>query len=193
MAASTPVLFVPECYADTAVTLTLLRENRASQQRLLNFVNHAKGIKKVGNVMREQPTGIGNTRRVVGMVDFDADFYEHPHLKGFTRLLGGGTERKQHSHVLLQHEVYRSQFIIALNPACESWLLARVAELGKTPADFGMPNDFEDFKEYCKTQGAERDLHLRNLLAAVATAYHPAYRVLAEFVAQVMDLTRPLP
>lgn len=193
MAAPTPVLFVPECYADTAVALTLLRENRASQSRLLHFVNHAKGIKKVGSVMSTQPTSSGNARRVVGMVDFDADFYEHPHLKGFTRQLGGGTERKKHSHVLLQHETYRSQFIVALNPACEAWIIARLGELGKTPADFGLPNDFEAFKEYCKTQGVERDQRLRTLLAAVATAYHPAYRALAEFVASIMDLNSPLP
>jgi hypothetical protein len=44
MAAPTPVLFVPECYADTAVTLTLLRENRANHKRLLNFVSHGQGI-----------------------------------------------------------------------------------------------------------------------------------------------------
>ena len=193
MGAPTPVLFVPECYADTAVALTLLRENRASQHRLLHFVSHAQGIKKVGNVMRGQPTGLGNTRRVVGLVDLDADFHEHPHLKGFTRQLGGATERRKHAHVLLQHEVFRSQFIIALNPACETWVMARIAELGKSPADFGLPNDFEDFKNHYKTPGVERDLRLRNLLAAVATAYHPAYRALAEFFANIMDLNHPLP
>ena len=56
-----------------------------------------------------------------------------------------------------------------------------------------MPNDFEDFKEHCKTPGAERDPGLRAMLAAIATARHPAYAALADFVAQLMDLTRPLP
>ncbi|WP_201979843.1 hypothetical protein [Hymenobacter rubidus] len=193
MAAPTPVLFVPECYADTAVTLTLLRENRASHKRLLNFVSHGQGIKKVGNVMRLQPTAPSNTRRVVGIVDVDKDFYEHPHLRGFTRVLSGSLTRKQHSHALLQHAEFSSQFLIAINPACEVWLLDRAAELGKTPADFGLPNDLDAFKAFCKTQDAERDPRLRNLLDAVAKAYHPAYRVLAEFVADIMDLDHPLP
>lgn len=193
MAAPTPVLFVPECYADTAVTLTLLRENRASHKRLLNFVSHGQGIKKVGNVMRLQPITLSNTRRVVGIVDLDKDFYEHPHLRGFTRMLGGSLVRRQHSHALLQHAEYPSQFLIAINPACEVWLLDRTAEIGKTAADFGLPNDLESFKNFCKTQEAERDPRLRALLTAVATAYHPAYRALAEFVANIMDLSHPLP
>lgn len=193
MAAPTPVLFVPECYADTALTLALLRENRASHKRLLNFVSHGQGIKKVGNVMRLQPTAHGNTRRVVGIVDIDKDFYEHPHLRGFTRLLGGSLQRGQHSYALLQHVEFPSQFLIAINPACEVWLLERTLELGKTPADFGLPSDFKAFKDFCKSPAAERAPQLRTLLAAVATAYHPAYRALAEFVADIMDLDHPLP
>lgn len=193
MAASTPVLFVPECYADTAVTLTLLRENRANHQRLLHYVSHGQGISKVASNMQRQPTALGNTRRVVGIVDLDKMFYQHPHLRGFRRLLGGSLERKQHSYALLQHVDYLSQYLIAINPACEVWLLERAAEIGKTPADFDLPDDFEEFKNFCKSEVAERDPRLRALLTAVATAYHPAYRALAEFVAQVMDLTRPLP
>ena len=43
-----------------------------------------------------------------------------------------------------------SHFLIAINPACEVWLLERTAELGKTPADFGLSNDFEAFKAFRK-------------------------------------------
>jgi len=193
MAAPTPVLFVPECFADTAVTLTLLRENSASQQRLLHFVSHGQAISKVGKNMQQQPAQPGNTRRVVGMVDLDKNFYQHPHLRGFTRLLGGSLERKGHSHAILQHVEYSSQYLIAINPACEVWLRERAAEIGKAPADFGLPNDFEGFKNFCKSEEAERDPRLRALLAAVAKAYHPAYRALAEFVAQIMDLKAKLP
>jgi len=108
-------------------------------------------------------------------------------------LLGGSLQRKQHSHALLQHIEFPGQFLIAINPACEVWLLDRTAELGKSPAEFGLPNGFEAFKDFCKSPAAERDPQLRALLAAVATAYHPTYRALAEFVANIMDLARPLP
>lgn len=192
MAAPTPVLFVPECHADTAVTLTLLRENPDSRKRLLDYVSHQQGIGNVGNNLRRQPVASGSARRVVGIVDLDKKS-EHPHLREFTRVRGGGVARNQYSHALLQHQEHSSQYLIALNPACDKWIWDRVTELGKTPADFGLPNDFKEFKAYCKTQAAERDPSLRNLLAAVATAYHPAYRALAEFVADIMDLDHPLP
>ena len=86
-----------------------------------------------------------------------------------------------------------SHFLIAINPACEVWLLDRTAELGKTPADFGLSNDFEAFKAFRKSPAAERGPQLRALLAAVATTYHPVYRASAEFVADIMDLDHPLP
>ena len=55
-----------------------------------------------------------------------------------------------------------------------------------------MSNDFEAFKAFCKLPAAERGPQLRALLATVATAYHPVYRALAEFVADIMDLDHPL-
>jgi len=192
MAAPTSVLFVPECHADTAVILTLLRENSANRKRLLNYVSHQQGIGNVGNNLRRQPVASGSARRVVGIVDLDKKS-EHPYLREFTRVRGGGVERNHHSHALLQHQEHASQYLIALNPACDKWIWDRVVEVGMTPADFGLPNDFEGFKGYCKTQAAERNPQLRVLLAAVATAYHPAYRTLAEFVADIMDLSCPLP
>ena len=72
-------------------------------------------------------------------------------------------------------------------------MLDRTAELGKTSADFGLSNDSEAFKAFCKLPAAERGPQLRALLAAVSTAYHPVYRASAEFVADIMGLDHPLP
>lgn len=44
-------LFTPECYADTALMLTLLRENADNEKELAKYVNHQHGIGNVGNLM----------------------------------------------------------------------------------------------------------------------------------------------
>ena len=200
MVAPTAVIFVPECHADTALTLTLLGENeptlRATErarQRLRRFVAHEQGIGNVGNNMLRQLADFADTRRVVGLVDLDAKFNQQPYLRQFEVLLGGSRERTQDSFALLQHPLHTHHYLIAVNPAFEMWLEARAAELGKTPMDFGLPGGFKLLKKYCKTQGAEYAPRLRALLDAIAAANLPAYRALADFVAQVMNPASPLP
>jgi hypothetical protein len=198
--APTPIIFVPECHADTALMLTLLGENRpelrataAARQRLRPLVDHEQGIGNVGNKMRLQQREFGATRRVVGLVDLDAKFSQHTYLREFTTLLDGHRQRGQGDFALLQHAAAPHHYLIAINPAFEKWLQARAAELGKTLDDFGLPTDFKLLKRYCKKEEAEYDPRLRGLLDAIAAANFPVYRALAEFVAQVMNLAMPLP
>ncbi len=189
---STP-LFVPECYADTALMRTLLRENSANQARLrAGFVNHQHGIGNVGNLMASQWQP-GTARRVLGLVDLDRKFDQQPYLSAFTQVLGGSRVRGAAQHVLLQHPQRPSQVLLALNPVFETWLATRATEIGTTLAAYGIPAEANAFKSYSRAEDKNPDSGLRRLLDAIAVAYHPAYRALAEFVAQVMDLTRPLP
>lgn len=189
MASATHALFVPECHADTALMITLLRENAISQASPYDFVSHGQGIGNVGRTMSDPD--LGPARRVVGMVDLDKKFYQQPHLSEFTNVLGGSMVRRGHSHALLHHPTQITQFLIVLNHACDDWLWQRVSEAGLSLADFNLPTEFTAFKKYCKKRPAE--LGLRPLLAAIALARPPAYGILAEFVANALDLTRPLP
>lgn len=191
----TAPLFVPECYADTALMLTLLRENPANQKQLRNFyVNHQHGIGNVGNLMQQRWKDHGQSRRVVGLVDLDKKFDEQPYLREFTRVVAGSLERRQHSFVLLQHHERLTQFLLVLNPAFEDWLDARAAECGTSRAACGLETDSKRFKRYCHQVDTLNDgSKLRHLLDAIATARPPAYTALAEFVSRVMDLERPLP
>ena len=148
--APTPVIFVPECHADTALMLTLLGENRpdlrataTARQHLRQLVDHEQGIGNVGNNMRQQLQAFGATRRVVGLVDLDTKFNQHTYLREFTTLLGGHRQRGQGDFALLQHATAPHHYLIAINPAFEKWLQARVTELGKTLNDFGLPTDFK--------------------------------------------------
>lgn len=195
-----PIQFVPECHADTALALTLLGENQPvlreteeARLQLRQFVDHELGMGNVGRSMKRQLAEFGPRRIVVGLVDLDIRFDQQPYLREFTKVLGGNRIRKQDSYALLQHPVHTTHYLMVINPAFEMWLLARVAEMGKSVADFGLPTDFKFLKKYCKRLDAEYDPQLRALLDAVAAANLPAYRALAEFVAQVMDLAGPQP
>jgi len=82
-------LFMPECYADTALMRTLLRENSNNRAQLNKLsVNHQHGIGNVGNKMEAQWSP-GTARRVLGMVDLDREFGQQPYLSQFSRVLGG--------------------------------------------------------------------------------------------------------
>lgn len=184
---------MPECYADTALMLTLLRENPANEVRLADFYNHKHGIGNVDKLMEEQWKKFGPARRVVGLVDLDKDFQKHLYLRQFTRLLSGSIKRKAHSHALLQHPTNTTQYLVVLNPAFETWLAARANEIGTTLATWGIPADPDAFKKYSRVEGKKRNSQLRKLLAAIATARHPAYAEPANFIAAIMHLSGPLP
>lgn len=195
--APTPIIFVPECHADTALMLTLLGENQhalrattAARQHLRQFVDHEQGIGNVGNNMQRQLREFP-ARRVVGLVDLDAKFNQNPYLREFTTVLGGQRERGQGAYALLQHATAPHHQLIAINPAFEKWLQARAAELGKTLGDFNLPTDFKLLKRYCKKEEAEYDPNLRALLDAVAADF-PVYRALAAFVTQAVASAMPV-
>jgi|GEM_PF-4372998 len=188
-----PPLFVPECYADTALMRTLLRENEANRAYLdKQAVNHQHGIGNVGNIMKEQGSP-NTTHRVLGMVDLDREFGQQKYLRQFTRVLDGSIVRGATQHVLLQHPQHPTQLLLVLNPVFEVWLAARAAEVGKTLADYDIPSKSKPFKKYSRIEDRNPNSGLRQLLAAIATARHPAYAALADFVAVVADTTRPLP
>ena len=105
-------LFIPECYADTVLMLTLLRENAANERRLESFINHQHGIGNVSDVMQKQWKKFELGRRVVGLVDLDKDFSKDPYLGQFTRILGGSMMRKAHTHALLQHASNLTHYLL---------------------------------------------------------------------------------
>lgn len=182
-------LFVPECYADTALMLTLLRENAANEKELARYVNHQHGIGNVGGVMKAMQDA---ERRVVGLVDLDKRFHEQPYLAQF-KLRVGSLERKGGSYAILQHPTRPTHYLLALNPAFEMWLADRAAELGTTLAEYGLPSDSKAFKTYSRVEGLKRHGQLRQLLNAIATARHPAYAEPASLIAAIMHLNGPLP
>ena len=174
------VLFVPECNVDTALALSLVSYR-------YTFVSHRQGIGQVARVLREQQHASLGGRRVVGLVDNDKKFKQAPALAEFTTIVRGGAAEDGQPHCIRQHPQRPNQYLIVLNPACDTWLFRAAQEAGVVLPELGLPADLPGFIDFCKQQNVEETQPMRNLLWAIQQAQPTAYRELAEFVADTMD------
>lgn len=174
------VLFVPECHVDTALTRSLLADR-------LTFINHQHGISKVANVLRHQAEA-GSVRFVVGMVDKDKKFADVKYLQPFasSRPVAARAD-SDCRYCIYQHPAHPTHYLIVMNPACDTWIFETAQAAGLDLAGFGLPTTIKDFIEVMKDEGAEDNPNLVRLLWNIKQAQPPAYRELAQFVADIMD------
>ena len=174
------VLFVPECHVDTALTRSLLSDR-------LTFINHQHGISKVANVLRQQAES-GSVRFVVGMVDKDKKFADVQYLRPFagSRPVAARTG-PDCRYCIYQHPAQPNHYLIVMEPACDTWIFEAAQAAGLDLARFGLPTAIKDFIEVMKDEDAEDNPGLIRLLWNIKQAQPPAYRELAQFVADVMD------
>jgi hypothetical protein len=176
-------LFVPECNVDTALTLSLAAFRYP-------FVSHRQGIGQVARVLKEQAAACRAGRVVVGMVDRDKNFAQAPELARF-QPLDRAPRGQETAHDILRHPEVPNQYLIVLNPACDTWLFRAAEAAGIGLAALGLPTELPAFIDFCKQENIEEHQQMRRLLRELQRAQPIAYRDLAEFVAQVMDLTPP--
>jgi len=177
------VLFVPECNVDTALALSLVSYR-------YTFVSHRQGIGQVARVLVEQRPAARDGRRIIGMVDNDKKFREAPELAGFTTVVRGGLE-SHHPHCICQHPQHPNQYLIVLNPACDTWLFRAAQQAGVALTSLGLPADLAGFIDFCKQNDLEEVPAMRSLLWSIQQARPSAYRELAKFVADMMDVAPP--
>lgn len=173
-------LFVPECNVDTALTLSLVAFRYA-------FVSHRQGIGQVARVLVEQQAAARAGRVVVGMVDRDKKFAQAPELAKF-RPMQRPRRGQEEWHEILQHPELSNQYLIVLNPACDTWLFRAAQEAGLELATLGLPTELPAFIDFCKQENVEELPLMRLLLREIQRAQPIAYLDLAEFVSQVMNL-----
>lgn len=182
-------LFVPECWADTALMKCLLDVPNADE-----LVNHGQGIGDVCRILRDDK-GLRRGRLQVGMVDNDSAFYQHGYLMEFTQRVIGINSRadmcKQDIHCVMQHPVRTEQFLIVLNPACDLWLLRAADQAGIPLAEMGIPTDLRSFKKISKRNGVFPNPKMDELLERIREARPPMFQELAGFVASIMALAPP--
>jgi hypothetical protein len=180
------VLFVPECHVDTALARTLLAGR-------LTFINHQHGIPNVGKALEDLAKKSRGPRFVVGMVDKDKKFADVKSLRRFTQVVQARRPEAQDlaqltcCYCIYQDPAQPTQYLVVLEPACDTWLWEAAGAAGLALADFGLPTTLPGFIEAVKDDEAEHDPRLARLLQAIRRAQPGGYRELAAFVAQVMD------
>jgi hypothetical protein len=177
------VMFVPECHVDTALTQALLSYR-------LSFINHQHGISQVANVLRKQAE-TDRTRFVVGMVDRDKKFADVKYLQHFSHEVHAYSGPDS-CYRIYQHPEQPTHYLIVMEPACDTWIFQAAQAARLDMASFGLPTTLSGFIDVVKNEDAEDNPCLRQLLQAIRQAQPPAYRELAEFVADVMDQSSKL-
>lgn len=177
------VLFVPECNVDTALALALVSYR-------YTFVSHRQGIGQVARVLVAQQQAAVAGRRIIGIVDNDKKFQQAPELAGFTTVVLGGLESHD-PHCIRQHPERPNQYLIVLNPACDSWLFRAAQQASLSLPALGLPADLPSFIDFCKQRDVEENSAMRNLLWAIQQARPSAYRELADFVGAMMNVAPP--
>lgn len=178
------VLFVPECHVDTALTRTLLAGRDS-------FLNHQHGITKVANLLRAHAETGRGPRFVVGMVDKDKKFADVHYLRQFSHPFAVH-ESADCRYCIYQHPEQTSHFLIVLDPACDTWIFEAAQAAGLDIAAFGLPPLLPNFIDFMKEEGVEDSREVSRLLQAIKQVQPPAYRELAQFVADVMDVNSKL-
>lgn len=173
------VMFVPECHVDTALARVLLAGR-------LEFINHQHGIPNVGKVLQAQADSGRGPRFVVGMVDKDKKFGAVKTLQRFTKLYQLRTA-PDCRYGIYQDPAQPAQYLVVLEPACDTWLFEAAQAAGLAMADFGLPVTLPAFIKVMKDDEAEENPQLGALLQAIRRAQPSGYRELATFVAEVMD------
>ena len=107
-------------------------------------------------------------------------------LKPFSHLFAARTG-PDCRYSIYQHSALTSHFLIVLDPACDTWIFEAAGAAGLNLPDFGLPPTLAGFIDVVKDEDAEENPRLRSLLQAIKQAQPPAYRELAQFVADVMD------
>ncbi|RZJ93126.1 MAG: hypothetical protein EOO60_05790 [Hymenobacter sp.] len=181
-------LFVPECHVDTALARSLV----VYRQDFDDFINHKHGLPNVAKEMQRQWQLFGASRSVVGIVDRDKRLGDVVYLDEFTTLIGGSLAVEA-PHSIRSHPARPNQYLIVLNPACDTWVWQAAVAAGVLLPTYSLPADRWDFITYCKQADVENRPELKMLLQAVSRARPAIYAELADFVAQVMDLTNLLP
>lgn len=180
------VLFVPECHVDTALARTLLAGR-------LSFIDHKHGIPNVGKALQKHADAGRGPRFVVGMVDADKKFANIKTLQRFSTVVqarrkqGLDDEKTTCLYCIYQDPAQPTQYLVVLEPACDTWLWEAAQAAGLALPDFGLPATLPGFVEVVKDDEAEHDPRLERLLQAIRRGRPEGYQALAAFVAEVMD------
>lgn len=160
------VIFIPECYADTALTDFFLKENK--------LVMHQRGIAKVAAFMKNSGSKYA---RIVGIID--ADKRQPLYFEEFS-------EKKRIGNVVLKQKNDSEQYLIVLQPELERFLITCSEELKLDLADFNLPTELEQLISITKNVSIANNHNFKRLLKALLESED--FKGLEEFLTSLKRL-----
>ena len=124
--------FVPECYAETEL-VKLIFDN-------INYLNHGEGIHSVSSILKKPDV---ENYINIGFIDNDKKNIP-PYFDEFIEI-------DKHPSIIFKKHPNTNDYILVANPAIERFILSQLLEINKQPSDYGLPNDFKEFRKTLKS------------------------------------------
>lgn len=158
------VAILPECYVDTNLIETLLRDG----------CSHQKGCGTVTKVMQER----FDDEFAVGIIDKDRK--EVAYLEQFKECVNTDT-------LFLYKHKTKHHYIIQIYPGIEQFMLAAADSVGVSLADFDLPTDLEPLKKQSKTATSKEDYRFKNLFRTLLQLDAPSIIRLRDWIVYLKD------
>jgi len=121
--------------------------------------NHAPSITTVCKILASRKVH----QKTIGFIDDDKK--KPGYLAHFQLVENLGTVK------LLKHS-NKSQHVVVVSPAMDSFIFECCIELGVTMSKYGLPTGFREFLSKTKREAIRRDPKFRNLLNTIAQSKH---------------------
>lgn len=167
------VLFLPECFADTALVTMLLPSGAV--------VDHSFGVH---NVVKAMKSALVNqpTYKIIGIIDKDVTYkpkYRPPYFDDFTFV-------DESNRITYGKKTGTDQHLIMLDKAVDSFLLWNAEQIGLDTRQYGFPTELKSFCKVMKRTTIGLDEQYLRLLTDLRTQQAPGFitleRILNDFL-----------
>lgn len=144
---------IPECYIDTNLVETLLNMKGC----WIDGVNHQKGCNTVTKTM------VTVKKEVFALGVIDADKRIPSYVQEF-QVLGSS------KHISLMKHKNKDHFLLMINPAMDTLILACAAEAGIDLADYDLSSELKAFTNITKDVDSKKDPRFKRLFKDIQGA-----------------------
>lgn len=157
---------LPECYVDTCLIETLVPPN--------NHYNHQKGS---GTVAKKMKNFFGD-RFALGIIDKDKK--ELYYLKEFNLVV------QKHNLELYKHKT-NHHYLILINPAIETFILANSTTAGISITNFDLPEAMDEFRRETKLVNSKKDPRFKKLFKELMKADLEEIKLLISWISYLKE------
>lgn len=154
---------VPECFAETEMVRILVNNE--------HLVNHGMGIGGVSNILKKE-----DVAHYINIGFVDNDKARGPkYFDEFNEYSAG-------SNVIVKKHPVNNDYLIVACPAIEKFILKQLAEIGKSPSDFGFPDDFKEFRKKLKNSNIKNNQEYKNMITELKNSDTTGFSFILETI-----------